>query len=100
VLPSAQLLYFLADRPSPLPRAELVFYLLTTGLLHPADARALAPEDDLLTRLRVSPPFIVRGDGADWRRIAETYPALAKWIDASYVPVARVGALEVLRPRG
>ena len=100
VLPSAQLLYFLAARPSPLPRAEMVFYLLTAGLLHPADARALAPEDDLLARLRAAPPVIVRSEGDDWRRIAATYPALATWIDASYAPVARVGAHEVLRPRG
>ncbi len=100
VLPSAQLLYFLADRPSPLPRAEMVLYLLTAGLLHPDDARALAPEDDLLARLRAAPPVIVRGDGDDWRRIAATYPALATWIDASYAPVARVGTREILRPRG
>jgi hypothetical protein len=100
VLPSAQLLYFLADRPSPLPRAEMVFYLLTGGLLHPDDARALALEDDMLARLRAAPPVIVRGEGGEWRRIAGTYPALAAWIDASYAPVARVGTHEILRPRG
>jgi hypothetical protein len=100
VLPSAQLLYFIADRPSPLPRAEMVLYLLTVGLLHPADARALASEDDMLTILRAAPPLIVRTDGEAWRLIAATYPALASWIDAAYVPVARVGPHEVLRPRG
>jgi len=100
VLPSAQLLYFLADRPSPLPHAEMVFYLLTAGLLHPGDARALAPEDDLLARLRTAPPVIVRGEGGEWQRIAGAYPALAAWIDASYVPVARLGTHEILRPRG
>jgi len=99
VLPSAQLLYFLAGRPSPLPQAEMVLYLLTAGLLHPADARALAPEDDMLARLRAAPPVVVRADGDAWRRIAAAYPALASWIDDGYIPVARVGGHEILRPR-
>ena len=99
VLPSAQLLYFLADRPSPVPRAELVLYLLTAGLLHPDDARALASEDDMLALLRAAPPLVVRTDGDGWRRIAIAFPALARWIDSSYAPVARVGPHEVLRPR-
>jgi hypothetical protein len=98
ILPSAQLLYFLADRPSPVPHAEMVLYLLTAGILHPDDARALVSEDDMLARLRAAPPLVVRTDGDGWRRIALAFPSLARWIDSSYAPVARVGPHEVLRP--
>src|SRR5262249_25725527 len=98
ILPSAQLLYFLAGRPSPVPRAEMVLYLLTAGILHPDDARALASEDDMLALLRAAPPLVVRTNGDGWRRIAIAFPELARWIDSSYAPVARVGPYEVLRP--
>jgi hypothetical protein len=99
VLPSAQLVYFLADRPSALQQAEIVLYFVTVGVMRPEDARALAPEEDMLRRLRETRPPIVRARDTGWQRIAATFPALDAWIRTHYVVTDVIGTEELLRPR-
>lgn len=99
VLPSAQLVYVVADRPSALPRAEMILYLLAIDAIRPGDARALAPPAELLAALRATRPVVVRAAEPGWGRVAAAYPELAAWLAASYEPTAREGRLELLEPR-
>ncbi len=100
VLPSAQLLYVLADRPSALPRAELVLYLLAIDAIGTDDARALLSDDALVAELAARRPLVVRTRDAGWARIAAAFPKLRAWIDGRYEVIDTVGRVEVLRPRG
>jgi hypothetical protein len=97
-LPSGQLLYFLADRPSALPRAELTLYFVAVGVMRPADARLLASEDEMLAELARIRPVLVRFPGEGWSRFASAFPALVRWIETEYVVDAAVGSTQVLRP--
>jgi hypothetical protein len=100
VVPSAQLLYMLADRPSALPHAEMILYLLSIDAMRPEAARALLDEDDLMLALDAQRPSIVRLPGPAWERIAVTFPRLARRIEETYVETARVGRVRLLAPRG
>ncbi len=100
VLPSAQLLYVLTDRPSALPRAELIFYLLAIDVMSPEDARALLSDDELVARLATLRPPIVRLSDPGQARIAAAFPQLTAWIDRHYAVSDTIGGLQVLQPRG
>ncbi len=99
VLPTAQLLYVLADRPSALPHAEMILYLTATGIMTPEDARALLAEPELVARLEDARPPIVRTPDAAWTRLAVAFPALAAWIDAHYDVAATHDGVQLLVPR-
>jgi hypothetical protein len=99
VLPSAQLLYVLADRPSALPEAEMIFYLLAVDVMRPEDARELLSDDDLVAGLARRRPLIILARDAGWRRIAAAFPRLRDWVDRHYEVSATADGLELLRPR-
>jgi hypothetical protein len=97
LLPSEQITYFLAGRPSALQHEELVLYLVAIGYIRPEDARALAPESAMIARLDATRPVVVRWlDGPGMGRFRSVFPAVAEWIDAHYHTQSTVGRYEVL----
>ena len=100
VLPSAQMLYVLADRPSALQPAEMVFYLLSIDAIRPAAARTLLDDSELVAALDARHPLIVQVQGDGWQRVAAAFPELARRIDERYIETARVGSMRLLAPRG
>jgi hypothetical protein len=98
-LPSDQLLYVLADRPSALPHAEFIFYLLAIDAIGVDDARALLSEEELVSRTASLRPIIVRSPDAGWTRIATAFPELRAWVDRHYELIGTTDNVQVLVPR-
>jgi hypothetical protein len=95
-----QLLYFLADRQSPVDDAEFALYMIGLGLIQPEDAQRLVDQASVIARLEDARPLIVEDRrNATQARLREALPKLARWLDANYEPIERVGHFRVLDRR-
>ena len=97
VLPNAQLAYVLADRVSALDADEIVLYFVSTGLLPPAEARALLPEVLAAVEAR-RPTVLIWRAGVALDRLRAAYPLLFELIERRYRVASEVDGGRVLVP--
>lgn len=97
VIGEGQMLNFLAARVSPLEQHEYVVYLLVGAWMDAAEARALAPEADLIARLEATKPIVVISkEGPFLERFQSAFGAVVDYIDRHYQTVETIGPYRVL----
>lgn len=94
-----QMLYFLADRRSALPREEMTLYFIAAGLLPEPEAVArLIDETAVIDTLRRTRPLIVdEPGGMTAGRVRAALPRVAAFVARHYLPAERIGPYQVLR---
>jgi hypothetical protein len=98
VLPNAQMIYFLADRPSAIEHDEFALYLLAAGIVSPAAAPALVDENALVRRLETRRPIVVVDRTEPMLgRLREALPALARFLDTRCEPAGAIGSYAICR---
>ncbi len=94
---NAQMLYFLAGRPSAFEREEFILYLVGADVIAAEAARDVFPAAALIARLNALRPLVIDEPGSPlaehFRRV---YPEVAAYIDAQTRPVQTVGAFRLL----
>ncbi len=99
VLGGHTLVYFLAERRSPVELYEFDLYLLGFGLLENAEARRRIDQRALIERLRTLRPLVVESLEDDRpARLRRALPALGRHLDTHYRRAARFGEFRVLAP--
>jgi hypothetical protein len=98
VLPTAQMIYVLAGRPSAIERDEFALYMIATDIVPPAAAPTLIDQEALVARLASQRPLVVvdRTEPA-LGRLREGLPALARFLDTRCDPAGEVGPFLVCR---
>jgi hypothetical protein len=95
-----QLLYFLADRQSPVNDAEFPLYMIGLGLIQPEGVQQLVDEASVIARLEAARPLIVEDRrNANQDLLRKSLPKLVRWLDANYRPIEQAGHFRVLDRR-
>jgi hypothetical protein len=100
LLVEPQIVYFLSERKSILPKENYFVHIAAMGLIErPGDTRLT--DEELLERLiDAKPRFIVSSSGGrSTIRITSFWANTARYIDNNYEKVKSFGVYEVLRPR-
>ncbi len=94
---NAQMLYFLAGRPSALGREEYLLYLVAADVIAADTVRDLLPPAAITTRLEALRPLVIDEPGSalgeHFRRV---YPEVAAYIDAHTRAVRTAGVFRLL----
>jgi hypothetical protein len=99
VVASAQMIYFLIAKPSPLEKDEFLFSLVAADAIALADVRAAVDERRMVARIAALRPLVVDEDGPARDRMRAVFPELAAYLDREYRAVARFGSYMVLDAR-
>ena len=94
-----QMVYFLADRRSALPREEMTLYFIAAGLLpDPSAVAQLIDEAAVIDTLQRTRPLLVDDPaGVTAGRVRAALPRVTAFVAQRYRPAERVGPYQVLR---
>jgi hypothetical protein len=97
-----QIIYFLAERESFLPKENYFVFLAAKGFIDNANDVKLSDAEFLEQLLQAPPEFIIRTrEEKDTKRIYAAWPRTAQFIQRNYTTVKRVGIFyEILQFRG
>jgi Dolichyl-phosphate-mannose-protein mannosyltransferase len=100
VVPSAQMVEFLAGRPSAVDREDFALYAGTYGQVPDDTARRLVDEDAAIARLERQRVLVVRrqDDPQAMRVFGRVFPKLLEYLERRFRPVAVFGPYQVLAP--
>ena len=99
VLPSMQMVEFLAGRHSALEKDEFGLYLGTYGLVTDATARRLVDQEAAIAELGAHPVLVVRvRDPRSTAALNRVFPTLLAYLDSRFHEVASFGPYQVLAP--
>jgi len=101
VLTGQHMLYFLADRESPIDREEFVLYLIGFDLISAKDVSRRVDASRIVDALELARPLVIeeRARGAP-HRVREMIPALGDYVDRNYRETLRFGRFRVLDRAG
>lgn len=103
VMCEAQILYFLTERHTCVPKENYFAYLAVVGLIDNADSVRLTDEQLLRQLAKSRPRFIIRirrQYGGHTEKIARIWPRAAAFVETAYEPVAVYSIFEIVQPRG